>query len=393
MAVPQIQRDFGLSDAEMSYAASFVGLSAILACATSCLSDRFGRARVLMWTLVPYTLATAFTALSKGVQSFALCQLAAQAFITAEGIISHVMVLEEMPADCRGWAVGVLNIGSACGAGLALLLFGLSGGAWRLMYALSILPLCGVGILRRNLQETRRWASLQEPKGVQLPVSAANEAASEAENEDTPLGILPSKHRPGQVKQQHVAMVVAAFLGSFFPSAANFHTSKHIQTVHGFGASGFAKLSLVGGMLSLSAFAIAGVVGDKYGRKRFGVLGIVLKTLVDVAFYSTAAGDSVAWVVALFCLRTALSMALDTTFQALSGEVFPTASRSSAQGLLVLAAGLGGPLGLLLSTQWAKSMGGPAAARLLAWGQLGVAAIIGCFLPETKGRELEDING
>ncbi|CAJ1447805.1 unnamed protein product, partial [Effrenium voratum] len=83
MAVPQIQRDFGLSDAEMSYAASFVGLSAILACATSCLSDRFGRARVLMWTLVPYTLATAFTALSKGVQSFALCQLAAQAFITA----------------------------------------------------------------------------------------------------------------------------------------------------------------------------------------------------------------------------------------------------------------------------------------------------------------------
>ena len=27
--------------------------------------DRFGRARVLMWTLVPYTLATAFTALSK----------------------------------------------------------------------------------------------------------------------------------------------------------------------------------------------------------------------------------------------------------------------------------------------------------------------------------------
>ena len=24
---------------------------------------------------------------------------------------------QEMPADCRGWAVGVLNIGSACGAG------------------------------------------------------------------------------------------------------------------------------------------------------------------------------------------------------------------------------------------------------------------------------------
>eukprot|EP00913_Durusdinium_trenchii_P012221 g11476.t3 len=38
-AVPQIQSDFGLSDAEMSYAASFVGLAAVLACAVSCLSD------------------------------------------------------------------------------------------------------------------------------------------------------------------------------------------------------------------------------------------------------------------------------------------------------------------------------------------------------------------
>ena len=63
--------DFGLSDAEMSYAASCVGLAAVLACGVSCLSDRFGRAKVLTWTLAPYTLATAFTALAPGVASFA----------------------------------------------------------------------------------------------------------------------------------------------------------------------------------------------------------------------------------------------------------------------------------------------------------------------------------
>lgn len=39
--------------------------------------------------------------------------------------------------------------------GLALLLFGVSNGAWRFMYALSILPLLGVGYVRRHLPETR----------------------------------------------------------------------------------------------------------------------------------------------------------------------------------------------------------------------------------------------
>ena len=41
-------------------------------------------------------------------------------------------------------------------AGLALLLFGVSNGAWRLMYSLSILPLLGVGYVRRHLPETRQ---------------------------------------------------------------------------------------------------------------------------------------------------------------------------------------------------------------------------------------------
>ena len=253
-------------------------------------------------------------------------QFLAQAFITAvprgsldrhggqEGIISHVMVLEEMPADCRGWAIGVLNTGAACGGGLALLLFGASEGAWRLMYGLSILPLLGLGYVRRNLPETRRFVAL-EPETL----GAAQEDAS------------PSKchvKQLGPVKRQHVAIVAATFLGSLFPSSANFHVSRHIQVHHGFGAKGFATLSLLGGLCSLSAFALAGYVGDRYGRRTLGALGICGKTAVDVAFYSASEASSAAL---LFCLRMALTMALDTNFQALSGEVFPTQRRSSAQ--------------------------------------------------------------
>ena len=59
----------------------------------------------------------------------------------------------------------------------------------------------------------------------------------------------------------------------------------------------------------------------------------------------------------------------------------------------MLTGGLGGPLGLLLSTQLVPYTGSvPAAARSLAYGQLLCAAIVCFWLPETKGRELEEIN-
>lgn len=59
----------------------------------------------------------------------------------------------------------------------------------------------------------------------------------------------------------------------------------------------------------------------------------------------------------------------------------------------MLTAGLGGPLGLLLSTRLVPYVGTVAAAtRVLAYGQLICAAVVCIWLPETKGRELEEIN-
>lgn len=70
---------FSREDGEYeSYIDKFVGLMDFLEW-----QDKFGRARVLTWTLVPYTLATACTAISQGIFSFAIFQFVAAAFITA----------------------------------------------------------------------------------------------------------------------------------------------------------------------------------------------------------------------------------------------------------------------------------------------------------------------
>mmetsp|Transcript_66741 Transcript_66741/g.118068 ORF Transcript_66741/g.118068 Transcript_66741/m.118068 type:complete len:467 (+) Transcript_66741:67-1467(+) len=405
VAVPQIQQSFNASDSHMHYSASIIGLSSVLACILACASDKYGRARVLMWTLIPYTLATAATAASKGLISLTICQFMAQASITAEGLISHVLILEEMPAVRRGWAIGVLNVGSACGAGLALLLFGLSNGAWRLMYALSILPLLGVGYFRRLLPESRCWASQADVKHesglnevlTQMGSPQANFQLEAGKMELAHAGTSALRGHP-RPKLEYAAMVVSAFFGSFSSSAANFLASKHVQVTHGFGAGGFAKLSIIGGGMSLFVFVLAGTLGDQYGRKAIGIVGLLLKMVVDMAFYSVGAEGHLAStaIVALFSLRTALSMGLETNFQVLAGEVFPTSMRTSAQGVLALTVGGGGSLGLLveahLTDHLGESVSHTETARAMLLGQLLTAAVIFFGIPETRGRDLEEIH-
>eukprot|EP00438_Fugacium_kawagutii_P028210 Skav200379 [mRNA] locus=scaffold2518:378462:383616:- [translate_table: standard] len=226
--------------------------------------------------------------------------------------------------------------------GLALLLFGASNGAWRLMYSLSILPLLGVGYVRRHLPETRRWSSLKDAPRLEGDL----------------VGI-PLDEVPG----------VEEVDGGSSPSKC--HVKDLLQD-GAWRASGFAKLSLIGGLLSLSAFAVAGYLGDRYGRKKLGVWGILTKTVVD----TWTSQPKKRW----------------------DGQ------HVAQQGFLVLTAGVGGPLGLVFATHLVPYVGSVAkAARqggaspeeprwLLAYGQLICAGIVCGWLPETKGRELEDIN-
>ena len=76
--------------------------------------DRFGRARVLTWTLVPYTLATACTAVSTGICSFAIFQFLAAAFITAAPCLG-IWVALVIPFSCLAHGDSLQEVGSCFG--------------------------------------------------------------------------------------------------------------------------------------------------------------------------------------------------------------------------------------------------------------------------------------
>ena len=88
---------------------------------------------------------TAITALATSWQMFAVALLVAHGFTSAESLIAHVFLVEEMPAAHRGWAVGALHTGSSLGGSFGLIFFGLFGGQWRLVCAAATLPVAHPG--------------------------------------------------------------------------------------------------------------------------------------------------------------------------------------------------------------------------------------------------------
>src|SRR5690606_4171140 len=75
---------------------------------------------------------------------------------------------------------------------------------------------------------------------------------------------------------------------------------------------------------------------------------------------------------------------------ALGTELFPTSQRSSVAGWLVLAGVLGATAGLLVAGAIADATESFGTAMVTVCAPAAATAVLFAFLPETRGRELEE---
>ena len=123
MALPNIARDLGGSAGALGWALALIRSGAIAALFLGRAADRFGRRRMLLVTVLGYTLATAGTGLSTSLVAFVVLQMFALAFLSAELALAQVVVAEELPAGSRGFGQAMIGAAGAIGAGLVAILF------------------------------------------------------------------------------------------------------------------------------------------------------------------------------------------------------------------------------------------------------------------------------
>jgi MFS family permease len=145
------------------FALFLVGWGCALVCGP--LADKFGRVRMLMVTILWYSVFTFLCALSRNVWQLASLRLLAGIGIGGEWAMGGTFVAEEWPEQRRKMAAGLMHTGYYAGFFLAAFINNAVGArfGWRAMFAVGGIPALLVGFIRYGVTEPGRWKERSSP--------------------------------------------------------------------------------------------------------------------------------------------------------------------------------------------------------------------------------------
>lgn len=337
-------------------------------------ADRFGRRRVFLVALIGFSVGTLASGLAMNAFQFVAIQMITRIFMTVGMAVAIVIITEEFPALHRGWAVGIMGALSAAGQGLGAALAAfieVLPGGWRFLYAIGIAPLVLLPGLRRNLRETNRFT---------------RHAATAEHREEAWYG--PLRSLLVEYPRRTVLLGLVGFLFAIGELPVFQFSSYFVQTRHGWSTGEYSVMFIVGGTVGIFGNVIAGRMGDRLGRRWVGAFFFALFPIFAALFYHGPGWTlPIWWALFIFC-----TTAGGVTVRALSGELFPTSYRSTAAAWLSFTVTLGWAVGL-----WA--VGSRPTAEVDISTQISIVATavflagaLVLLLPETAGRELEEIS-
>jgi putative MFS transporter len=375
MSLKQVQAELGLSDSSLGFLSSLVRAGALFSLPLTLAADRFGRRRLLLVTILGYTLCTGATAFAPNATTFVLFQFLARIFAAAELGVAIVVIAEEFDVEHRGWGLGALGALHACGAGVAGLAFAFVDVlpyGWRALYAIGLVPLLVVAYLRRTLPETDRFEAVARERTALRAAPPLAPALDLVRRHPRRLAIL--------------AFAVVAIEIAMGPAIS--FAPKFLQDVHGWSPAQVAALTVGGGVFAIVGNSLAGWLSDRRGRRPVTLLFTCGVLLAIVAFYELPGLFApLLWIALVFGL-----MGTQVTLGAYGAELFPTRVRSTASGVREFCKTAGAATGLALVSLLFGVVGSNwnAIALLCAVGALAPLTVL-LFFPETAGKRLEEI--
>lgn len=361
--------DIGSSESVVTQSMFILGFAGLLGVLVAASADRVGRRRIALVGAACFGIFTAATSLAGSIAQFQSLQFLAGVFRTATYVAALTMVAEEYTAGRRGRAIGSLTALSALGIAAASLypLAGEVEGSWRGLYLVGGVPLLVALFAGHWVRETARFVR----------------AARTRERRRAPA-VFGRKYR-GQFFQ-----VGALFFFSNFAFQGAVPWWTYFANRERGISSGRIAGYLAGAYLAAAVGSyLAGALGDRKGRRPTGTLWLLAAVLPGAVMFRAegAAGLLASIIIAFFF--GAGSSAITNAY---ASELFPIEVRASAiafcRVIFGTAGGILGPLSVLYGARVGAEVGDR--AWLLALGYLPAVFILR-LLPETAGRELEDI--
>lgn len=370
--LPELRREFSLSPSDAGWMLAAINAGTVIAFALVGLADRLGRRRVLSITIAGYTLASLISAFAPTAALFTVAQLFARIFLIGEWAVASVVAAEEYPAEDRGTVIGTVSafasLGSIVCAGVVPLLLKTPVG-WRAVYMVGALPLLLLAVARRDLRETKRF-----------------EAEAQATAEVKPLISFEIFKTPARGRVLRLGAIWA--LTYVCTQNAITFWKEFAVSERGLDSAAVGKMITLAALASMPAIFYAGKLLDRVGRRKgAAVIYGALAAGVAMAYtLRSRAALNVALILAVFGVSAVIAV-----LNAYTTELFATRDRAEAfawsNNLLGRSTYVISPIVLGYTAErigWGPSVGATSVFALAA------LALILVWLPETRGRELED---
>ncbi|HDR9004051.1 MFS transporter [Burkholderia vietnamiensis] len=331
------------------------------------LSDRYGRVRVLTWTIMLFAIFTGLCAFAQGFRDLLVYRTIAGIGLGGEFGIGMALAAEAWPAAKRarvscyvvlGWQAGVL-----LAALLTPLLLGHIG--WRGMFALGVVPALLAWALRNRLHEPVAFVQ----RATQPRTNAFRMLVADARTARTSVGIavLCSVQNFGYYG-------IMIWLPTFLSKQMGFSLTK----------SGlWTAVTVVGMMIGVWTF---GQFADRIGRKPTFLLYQLGAVATVIAYARLSDPTTMLWAGALMGMFV---NGMVGGYGTLMSEGYPTAARATAQNVLWnIGRAVGGFGPVAVGALAAHYSFQTAIALLAGLYVLDMAATL-FLIPELNGVELE----
>ncbi|AET94743.1 putative transport transmembrane protein, major facilitator superfamily (plasmid) [Burkholderia sp. YI23] len=332
------------------------------------LSDRFGRIRVLTWTIVLFAVFTGLCAFATGFYDLLAYRTIAGIGLGGEFGIGMALAAEAWPAKHRARVSSYVALGWQSGVLAASLLTPLllPHIGWRGMFLLGVAPALVAWVVRNKLHEPEVFV---RTKTTEKKPNAFRMLVIDRRTTRTSLGI-----------------VILCAVQNFGYYGIMIWLPTYLAKTLGFGLTKSAlwtSVTIVGMMVGVYVF---GQLADRIGRKPTFVM-FQIGAAAMVVVYSTLGDPTVMlWAGALLGM---LVNGMIGGYGALISEAYPTAARATAQNTLFNIGRAVGGFGPIVVGSLAATYSFQAAIALLA--SIYVLDVIATIflVPELKGKELD----
>jgi SP family arabinose:H+ symporter-like MFS transporter len=405
-AVPFIQPYFSWNELQLGWGVSSLLVGAIIgAFGSGVLSDIYGRKKVLIFVALFFAVSCAFTALAKTSVIFIFARLFGGLAVGAASVLSPMYVAEVAPPKNRGMLVAIYQLAIVMGILCSYTInYGLHNIAnnWRWMFATGIIPsvLFFIGLF--FIPESPRWLYKAGRKDESLKVLTSIGGESLAKTEileiaeslkGNPSSVsLVELFRPSVRKVMIVGFILAVFVQVSGINTIVDYAPKILLAAGVEINNALLQTSLVGLINFIFTF-VAILYIDKIGRRTLYLIGstgmVVTLIMLAISFYLKMEG--IFTLVCILMFIAFFASCIGPVFWTLMSEIFPNRIRGKALAFASFTQWFFNFLVVLLFPHFLASLGGAKTFLFLAFMSLIQLLFTYFYVPETKGKSLEEI--